>query len=94
MFIPDTVDYLPVYKLYICIDRKFFKQEREVREEISRMSSRPLFKVHEEMASLCQTFTAVTSELQRNARAITRLKQDTSQVCFLYFVQNFICIIL
>lgn len=60
--------------------RKFIKQEREVREEVSRMSSRPLFKVHEDMASICQTFTTVTSELQRNARAVSRLKHDTSQV--------------
>ena len=43
------------------------------------MSSKPMFKVQEEVASLKQWLSLVSTGLQRNAMAIDKLKQESAQ---------------
>ena len=62
------------------IYRKFVKQQKSVRENIARMSSKPMFKVEEEVASLKQLVSLVSTGLQQNAIQIEALKKDTTQV--------------
>ena len=60
--------------------RKFVKNEKSVRENIARMSSKPLYRVQEEVASLKQLLSVVATGLQRNASAIDKLKMESVQV--------------
>lgn len=60
--------------------RKFVKNQKSVRENIARMSSKPLYRVQEEVTSLKQLLAAVSTGLQRNAIIIENLKRDSTQV--------------
>jgi hypothetical protein len=51
-----------------------------VRENIARMSSKPLYRVQDDIKNLRQQLLLVTSGLQRNAAAIDKLKKETAQV--------------
>lgn len=55
------------------------KGQKNVREDIARMSSKPLFKSQEELKSLRQMLSLVTNALQRNATAINKLKIESAQ---------------
>ena len=50
------------------------------RENIARMSSKPMLKVQEEVASLQQLLSLVSNGLQRNSHVIDKLKTETAQV--------------
>ena len=54
------------------------KVQKTVREDIARMSPKPLFKVQEEIKSLRQMLSLVTNALQRNSTVISKLKQESA----------------
>ena len=56
------------------------KEQKTVRENIARMSSKPMFKVQEEVASMKQLLALVSNGLQRNAIAIDKLKMESAMV--------------
>ena len=72
------------------------KNQKSVRENIARMSSKPLYRVQEEVASLKQLLSAVSTSLQRNAVIIENLKRDSTQVEVreLGFVSSFVYVVI
>lgn len=58
---------------------KYIKNQKSVRESIARMSSKPLFRIQDDINSLRQQLLLITSGLQRNAVAIEKLKKETAQ---------------
>lgn len=67
----------------ICQDvdnfQKFVKEQKQVHEDISRMSSKAMIKVQDDIKSLKQLLSVSGSGLQRNALAIDKLKLETAQ---------------
>lgn len=60
--------------------RKFVKDQKQVQEDISRMSSKAISKVQDDIKSLRQLLSVNASGLQRQALAIDKLKLETAQV--------------
>lgn len=60
--------------------RKFVKEQKQVQEDISRMSSKAISKVQDDIKSLKQLLSVSASGLQRQALAIDKLKLETAQV--------------
>lgn len=56
------------------------KEQKQVQEEISRMSSKAMVKVQDDIKSLKQLLSVSASGLQRNALSIDKLKRETAQV--------------
>ncbi|TNN84640.1 Nucleoporin p58/p45 [Liparis tanakae] len=67
----------------ICQDvenfQKFVKDQKQVQENISRMSSKAISKVQDDIKSLKQLLSVSASGLQRQALAINKLKLETAQ---------------
>ncbi|KAM4606404.1 nucleoporin p58/p45 isoform 2-T2 [Polymixia lowei] len=67
----------------ICQDvenfQKFVKEQKQVQEDISRMSSKAMAKVQDDIKSLKQLLSVSASGLQRQALAIDKLKLETAQ---------------
>ncbi|KAK2859347.1 hypothetical protein Q5P01_003967 [Channa striata] len=67
----------------ICNDaenfQKFVKEQKQVQEDISRMSSKAITKVQDDIKSLKQLLSVNASGLQRQALAIDKLKLETAQ---------------
>ncbi|TSK98509.1 Nucleoporin p58/p45 [Bagarius yarrelli] len=58
---------------------KFVKEQKQVQEEISRMSYKAMLKVQDDIKSLKQLLSVSSSGLQRNALSIDKLKMETAQ---------------
>ncbi|CAL1536600.1 unnamed protein product [Lymnaea stagnalis] len=58
---------------------KYMKEEKAVREDIARMSSKPMIKVQEDVTALRQLLSVVANGLQRNACSVEKLKQEITQ---------------
>lgn len=56
------------------------KDQKQVEEDISRMSSKGISKVQDDIKSLKQLLSVSASGLQRQALAIEKLKLETAQV--------------
>ena len=57
-----------------------------MREDIARMSSKPMLKVQEDVTALRQLLSVVATGLQRNACSVEKLKLEMTQVrADLYF---------
>nr|XP_057915899.1 nucleoporin p58/p45 isoform X3 [Doryrhamphus excisus] len=67
----------------ICQDvenfQKFVKEQKQVQEDISRMSSKAISKVQDDIKTLKQLLSVSASGLQRQALAIDKLKLETAQ---------------
>lgn len=59
--------------------KSFVKDQRNISEEMDRMSSKQLYKIQEDVASLRQMLSLVSTGLQRNAVAIESIKQDSAK---------------
>uniref|UniRef100_A0A3Q2NUW1 Nucleoporin 58 n=1 Tax=Fundulus heteroclitus TaxID=8078 RepID=A0A3Q2NUW1_FUNHE len=68
---------------FICQDvesfQKFVKEQKQVQEDISRMSSKTIAKVQDDIKNLKQLLSVCASGLQRQALAIDKLKLETAQ---------------
>lgn len=60
------------------------KDQKQVQENISRMSSKAISKVQDDIKSLKQLLSVSASGLQRQALAINKLKLETAQVKTVY----------
>lgn len=65
---------------FILFHRKFVKDQKQVQEDISRMSSKAISKVQDDIKSLKKSLSVSASGLQRQALAIDKLKMETAQV--------------
>ncbi|XP_019724977.1 nucleoporin p58/p45 isoform X2 [Hippocampus comes] len=67
----------------ICQDvenfQKFVKEQKQVQEDISRMTSKAISKVQDDIKTLKQLLSVNASGLQRQALAIDKLKLETAQ---------------
>ncbi|XP_046359771.2 nucleoporin p58/p45-like isoform X2 [Haliotis rufescens] len=60
----------------VTVFQKYVKEEKTVREDIARMSTKPMLKVQEDVAALKQLLSVVSNGLQRNACAVDKLKKE------------------
>ena len=64
--------------------RKYVKLEKAVQDDLSRSSSKPLYKVQEDVVALRQLLSVVSNGLQRNAVVVDKLKHEMNQVSHMY----------
>lgn len=58
--------------------KKYVKEQKAIREEMSRVSSKNIFRVQEQVNTLKQLLSVVSNGLQRNAVAIAKLKEESN----------------
>lgn len=68
--------------------RKYVKEQKEHKDEISRASGSLLDKVREETIALRQALALVSNSIQRDGCSVENLKIDVSKVSFLAFRQK------
>lgn len=56
------------------------KDEKVMREDIARMSSKPMMKVQEDVTVLRQLLSVVANGVQRNSCSVEKLKREMTQV--------------
>ena len=59
--------------------QKYVKLEKAVQDDLSRSSSKPLYKVQEDVVALRQLLSVVSNGLQRNAVVVDKLKHEMNQ---------------
>lgn len=59
--------------------KKYVKEQKSVREEMTRVSCKNIMRVQEQTAALKQLLSVISNGLQRNALAIDKLKQESAQ---------------
>ncbi|CAL1291936.1 unnamed protein product [Larinioides sclopetarius] len=59
--------------------KKYVKEQKAIREEMSRVSSKNIYKVQELVGTLKQQLSIVSNGLHRNATAIAKLKEESNQ---------------
>ena len=75
-----TVNYC-VYKINKMLYknfRKYVKDQKTVREDIARVTHKPIFRVQDDVKQLRQLLAVVSNGLQRNAGGVEKLKQETA----------------
>ena len=68
--------------------RKYVKEQKEHKDEISRASGSLLDKVREETIALRQALALVSNSIQRDGCSVENLKIDVSKVSFFAFRQK------
>lgn len=71
---------LRIFFIYSFFLRKFVKDQKQVQEDISRMSSKAISRVQDDIKNLKQLLSVSASGLQRQGLAIDKLKLETAQV--------------
>lgn len=72
--------------------RKYVKDEKAVREDIVRMSSKPMLRVQEDIAALRQLLSVVSNGLQRNTCILEKLKAEMIQVWGLVYATHYLIV--
>lgn len=60
--------------------RKYTKSEKNVQDDLARSTSKPLYKVQEDVVALRQLLSVVSNGIQRNALVVEKLKHEMTQV--------------
>ncbi|XP_060078797.1 nucleoporin p58/p45-like isoform X2 [Ylistrum balloti] len=58
---------------------KYVKEEKNVQDDLVRMSSKPMYKVQEDVMALKQLLSVVSNGVQRNTCAVEKLKREMTQ---------------
>lgn len=80
VYIEKVLFCIVVYINGVLTYRKYVKEQKAIREEMSRVSSKNIFRVQEQVNSLRQQLSVVSNGLQRNAVAIAKLKEESNKV--------------
>ncbi|XP_021352360.1 nucleoporin p58/p45-like isoform X2 [Mizuhopecten yessoensis] len=59
--------------------KKYVKEEKSVQDGLARMSSKPMYKVQEDVMALKQLLSVVSNGVQRNTCAVEKLKREMTQ---------------
>ncbi|CAG2197162.1 NUP49 [Mytilus edulis] len=59
--------------------RKYTKSEKNVQDDLARSTSKPLYKVQEDVVALRQLLSVVSNGIQRNALVVEKLKHEMTQ---------------
>lgn len=68
-------------EIYGTVDefQKYTKSEKNVQDDLARSTSKPLYKVQEDVVALRQLLSVVSNGLQRNAVVVEKLKHEMTQ---------------
>ncbi|VDI51204.1 nucleoporin p58/p45 [Mytilus galloprovincialis] len=68
-------------EIYGTVDefQKYTKSEKNVQDDLARSTSKPLYKVQEDVVALRQLLSVVSNGIQRNALVVEKLKHEMTQ---------------